>query len=612
MSFTDSQSQVLQNNGSASYPDVINNPSNPQNSTLNVNGQGSGISKGVQDTIDSWINNSFSGNQIDSKNGSSTLPGLSNNDRSLVNNSNDNFYDGSNKDSLTGGQDTLVGGSNVSQLTQDSSNSNGRSPSSNSAPTKSISSSTPTASNSGSGNVYYVSLDGSDDNPGTSDKPWKSLNYAVGENSAVKAGDTILVQPGTYSELVTLGKSGNSQLGDITLKANGDVTLRDPDPVNGGFREGVIQSVGQGNWVIDGFRIEDASWAGISVRDANNITIQNNHTYNTGSSGIIAMPDSYFGGGEEQVTSKNIKVLNNTVEKANVKWQGGIGDDFNPFKTQESLSIWGVDGFEVANNIVKDGTREGIDIKTGSRNGSVHNNYVTGQATISGTYQGYQGGPAIYVDGFSSNTFNVDVYNNVITDNFGDGILIADEVPDQGDVSDIRVYNNVIYGNGIQGVNSGRGIGVISNVRDVEIFNNTVVKNVEAIEVDGSSFVAGGYKPTDIVIRNNIFTDSTYRNGLIEDAGNLTLDNNLFSNKYEDLYEGGTGIDNLSANNNTKVQSAGFVNLSGNDFHLTSASPAIDTGSSAIGQYAQRDKDGVQRPQGAGTDIGAYEYVSRG
>ncbi|GAA6618341.1 choice-of-anchor Q domain-containing protein [Scytonema sp. NUACC26] len=610
MSFTNSQSQVLQNNVLASYPDVITNPSNPQNPTLNMNGQGSGISKGVQETIDSWTNNGFSGNQIDGNNGSSTLPGLSNNDRSLVNNGNDNLYDGSNKDPLTGGQDTLVGDSNVSQLTQDSSNSSGTSPSSNSAPTESISSSTPTASNSGT--VYYVSPDGSDDNPGTSDKPWKSVNYAVGENSAVEAGDTILVQPGTYSELVTLGKSGNSELGDITLKANGDVTLRDPDPVNGGFREGVIQSVGKGNWVIDGFRIEDTSWAGISVRDANNITIQNNHTYNTGSSGIIAMPDSYFGGGEEQVTSKNIKVLNNTVEKANARWQGSRGDGSDdPLKTQESLSIWGVDGFEVANNTVKDGTREGIDIKTGSRNGSVHDNYVTGQASISGTNQGYQGGPAIYVDGFSSDTFNVDVYNNVITDNVGDGIVIADEVPNQGDVSDIRVYNNLIYGNGLQGVNSGRGIGVISNVRDVEIVNNTVVKNVEAIEVDGSSYVAGGYKPTDIVIRNNIFTDSTYRNGLIEDAGNLTLDNNLFSNKYENLYEGGTGIDNLSANNNTKVQSAGFVNSSGNDFHLTSASPAIDTGSSAIGQYAQRDKDGVQRPQGAGTDIGAYEYASR-
>ncbi|NMG05482.1 choice-of-anchor Q domain-containing protein [Brasilonema sp. UFV-L1] len=629
MNFTDCQSQPLQSNTSIQpISDVITNNSNSQNSTLNVNGDSGGTSKGIQDTIDSWTNKNFSGqnSQIDGSSGSSTVLGISNDDQSLVNNGNNNLSS-SNGDSLTGGQDTLVGDSNGNTEDLTNSGATSSSPSSSLTPT-SVSSSTPSANNSGT--VYYVSQDGSDDNPGTIDKPWKSINYAVGENSVIKAGDTVLVQPGTYSELVTLGKSGNSESGDIILKANGDVTLRDPDPINGGFREGVIQSVGKSNWVIDGFRIEDTSWAGISMRDASDITIQNNYTYNTGSSGIIAMPDTYFGGGEEQVTSKNIKVLNNTIENANARWQGGRGDD--PLKTQESLSIWGVDGFEVANNTLKGGTREGIDIKTGSRNGSVHGNYVTGQATISGTNQGYEGGPAIYVDGFSSNTFNVDVYNNVVTDNFGDGIVVADEVPNQGDVSDIRVYNNVVYGNGLQGVNSGRGIGVMSNVRDVEIFNNTVVNNVEAIEVDGSSYVAGGYKPTDIAIRNNIFTDSTYRNGLIEDTGNLTLENNLFSNKYENLYEGGTGIDNLSANNNTKVESAGFVSFSGyetlygreigsnnqnpnnntnaNDFHLTSASPAIDAGSSAIGQYAQADKDGVQRPQGAGIDIGAYEYSS--
>ncbi|NJM69357.1 MAG: DUF5123 domain-containing protein [Scytonema sp. RU_4_4] len=611
MNFTDCQSQALQSNTSAQQiPDVITNGSNSQNSTLNVNGDSSGISKGVQDTIDSWTNNSSSGQntQIDGNNGSSTLLGLSSNDQSLVNNGNDNLSSSSNGDTLTGGQDTLVGDSNVN--TQDFSSGTSSSPSSSATPT-SVSSSTPAANNSGT--VYYISPDGSDDNPGTSDKPWKTINYAVGENSVVKSGDTIMVQPGTYNELITLGKSGSSESGHITLKANGDVTLSDPDPVNGGFREGVIQSAGKGYWVIDGFHIENTSWAGISLRDADNMIVQNNHTYNTGSSGIIVMPDSYFEGGEAEVTSKNIKVLNNTVEKANSRWQGGGGDNsiYDPLGTQESLSIWGVDGFEVANNVVKEGTREGIDIKTGSRNGSVHDNYVTGQASISGTYQGYQGGPAIYIDGNRSASFNIDVYNNVVTGNTADGIVIADEVPEQGDVSDVRVYNNIVYGNGQQGVNPGQGIAVSSNVRNVEIINNTVFNNVQAFNIDGTGYkVTGGYKPTDIVVRNNIFADSTYRNGLIEDAGNVTLDSNLFTSEFEKLYEGGSGIDNLNANNNTEVESVEFVNSNSNDFHLTSTSPAIDIGSSAIDEYAQFDKDGKARNQDAGTDIGAYEYSS--
>ncbi|WP_414582785.1 right-handed parallel beta-helix repeat-containing protein [Scytonema sp. PCC 10023] len=604
MSFTDSQSQALQPNALTQIPDVITNRSNPQNSTLTANREGTIVDcKGLQDIIGSWTNNSSSGKDIgiDGNTQSGTLFGFSSNDQSLINNGNDNLNSGSNADLLIGdqGKDTLVGDSDVDQFTQDSSNLGSGSPALRAAPT---------ATDNNSGTVYYVSPDGSDDNPGTSDKPWKSINYAVSEDSAIKAGDTILVQPGTYTELVTLGKSG-SESGNITLKANGDVTVRDPDPIEGGFREGVIQSVGKGHWVIDGFRIEDTSWAGISLRDSNDITVQNNHTYNTGSSGIIAMPDSYFEGGEAEVTSKNIKVLNNTVEQANSRWKGGTGDNSisDPLGTQESLSIWGVDGFEVANNTVKDGTREGIDIKTGSRNGSVHDNYITGQASISGTYQGYQGGPALYIEANRSNSFNIDVYNNVVTGNVADGIVVADEVTDKGDLSDVRVYNNLVYGNGQEGVNPGRGIAVTSNVRNVEILNNTVANNVQAFDIDGSGYFGGGYKPTDVVLRNNIFADSTYRNGLIEDAGNVTLDNNLFTDKYENLYEGGTGIDNLNANNNTKVASVGFVNSGGNDYHLTSGSAAIDTGSSEIGQYAQRDKDGVERPQGAGVDIGAYE-----
>jgi len=470
--------------------------------------------------------------------------------------------------------------------------------SSSSVPTTPVSIASP---GNNSGAAYYVSTNGSDDNPGTSDQPWKTVNYAVNKD-IVKAGDTILVQPGTYTELITLGKSG-SESGNITLKANGNVTLRDPDPINGGFGEGVIQSTGVGYWNIDGFRIENSSWAGISLSDANNMIVQNNHTYETGASGIIVKPGKYFDGGDAEVTSKNIKVLNNTVERANWRWHGN-GDSNG---TQEALSIWGVDGFEVANNTLKEGNREGIDAKTGSRNGSIHDNSITGVALVEGTPQGYRGGAAIYVDGGRANSFKIDVYNNVVFNNTADGIVIADETPNQGDVSGIRVYNNLISGNGIQGVNGGQGITVTSNVRDVEIVNNTVAKNVQAIVIDASDYT-GGYKAHDILVRNNIFADSSYRNGFMEDVDNLTLDHNLFTDKFEKLYDVGSGLGNLKASNNSKVGSVGFVNLDGKNFHLTSASSAIDTGSPDIGEYAHIDKDGKQRKQGAGVDIGAYEH----
>jgi len=451
--------------------------------------------------------------------------------------------------------------------------------------------------------TYYVSPSGNNNNPGTKAQPWKDISYATSQDSPVQAGDTILVQSGTYKETVTLEKSGNNQQGHITLKADGNVILRDPQPNQGGFREGVIQSAGKGYWVIDGFRIENTSWAGIALRDAHHMVVQNNHTDNTGASGIIVMPDKFFGGGEAEVTSSDIKILNNIVERANWKWQTA-NDTGAP---QEALTIWGVDGFEVAGNLVKDTAKEGIDIKTGSRNGSIHGNRVTRTALISGTPAGYRGGPAIYVDGNRADTFNIAIYNNIVHDNTSSGIVIADEVVEVGDVSDIRVYNNVIYDNGQLGVNAGVGISVRHNVEDVDIINNTLFGNVQAFLIDGAS-ASGNPELEDILIRNNIFADSVFRNGFIDSAEDITIDNNLFTDDFDVLYQIGAVTDLQDSANDT-VAAVGFVDAQNQDFRLSASSAAIDSGSSQIGNYAQTDLNGVLRPNGAGVDQGAYEFL---
>ncbi|MCJ8282431.1 MAG: right-handed parallel beta-helix repeat-containing protein [Rivularia sp. ALOHA_DT_140] len=365
----------------------------------------------------------------------------------------------------------------------------------------------------------------------------------------------------------------------------------------------MIQSANQGHWIIDGFRIENTSWAGISLRDANNMIVQNNHTFETGASGIIVLPESYYEGGDAEVTSKDIKVLDNKIERANWRWTGR-GDTRG---TQEALSIWGVDGFEVANNIVKEGKREGIDVKTGSRNGSVHNNTVTGVAQVSGTPGGYNGGPAIYVDGNRADTFNFYIYTNLVYKNIADGIVVADEVPEQGDVKDVRVYNNVVYGNGKLGVNGGVGVMVTSNVSDVELINNTVADNIQSIVIDGTDFTKGD-KTTEVKVRNNIFADAIFSNGLIEDADDVVLDNNLFTDSFEELYKGGEGLKNLKETNNIKVESAGFLNSKNNDYRLSSDSQAVNTGSDKIPDYLATDKDGNKRNEDDAPDIGAYEY----
>ena len=236
---------------------------------------------------------------------------------------------------------------------------------------------------------------------------------------------------------------------------------------------------------------------------------------------------------------------------------------------------------------------------------------MTGVAKVSGTPGGYNGGPAIYVDGNRADSFNIDIYNNVVYGNTSEGITIGDEEPNQGDVKDVRVYNNVVYGNGKLGVNGGAGIMVTSNVSDVEIINNTVANNVQAIVIDGTDFTKGN-KTSDVVVRNNIFADSIFRNGLIEDADNVVLDNNLFTNEFEELYQGGSGLKNFKETNNIEVESVGFLDSKGKDYYLSSDSPAINKGSDAIPNYASIDKDGKKRNQDDAPDIGAYEYRTSG
>ena len=50
-----------------------------------------------------------------------------------------------------------------------------------------------------------------------------------------------------------------------------------------------------------------------------------------------------------------------------------------------------------------------------------------------------------------------------------------------------------------------------------------------------------------------------------------------------------------------------FANWAEGDYHLMFDSPAIDAGTLEL--FASTDKDGYDRPQGHGVDIGAYEYV---
>ena len=79
--------------------------------------------------------------------------------------------------------------------------------------------------------TYYVAITGFDTNPGTSSFPFRNIQQCA---SVMVAGDTCLIQSGTYREIITPTNSGSSGL-PITFRAdtNATVVVSGTTPISG-------------------------------------------------------------------------------------------------------------------------------------------------------------------------------------------------------------------------------------------------------------------------------------------------------------------------------------------------------------------------------------------
>ncbi len=64
--------------------------------------------------------------------------------------------------------------------------------------------------------IYYVSTVGNDDNPGTMDQPWRTIQHAA---ETVAAGETVYIRGGVYNEQVFTANSGSINEGYIVFAA---------------------------------------------------------------------------------------------------------------------------------------------------------------------------------------------------------------------------------------------------------------------------------------------------------------------------------------------------------------------------------------------------------
>ena len=156
-----------------------------------------------------------------------------------------------------------------------------------------------------------------------------------------------------------------------------------------------------------------------------------------------------------------------------------------------------------------------------------------------------------------------------------------------------RIIGNVIYANNDVGISA-------TGTARPEVINNTIYNHNSASPLaEGVRFGQDGEISSGVVL-NNIIVHNAY--GLVAKFGrHLTGNdyNDIWGNLRSDYIGFKKGVHDISAN-------PLFVNVDTGDFHLQAGSPCIDKAETA--NAPARDIDGIQRPQGQASDMGAYEY----
>lgn len=342
------------------------------------------------------------------------------------------------------------------------------------------------------GAIYHVATSGNDSTGnGSQASPWRTIGHA---SAMVKAGDTVLVHAGTYSESIVLSVGG-TQSSPITFIPNpgdaviisgggsGYVGFRIPTGCNyntikgftiQGYQYGVILGSDDGNFVegcvIDGNTIQNITTQGIFVQGARAMTIQNNKFLNpniTVGEDNDAIAFAYSGNASDGYH----KILNNVIDgRPNGGWWDGIGG--GGF-TMNAMHRGLAHDSEVAFNLIIGVQDDCIETECAGVNNRIHHNILIGSwnngisavpITVGPTYiyrnlvldcgQGcvkIGSGDAGYAGYLSVGTQYW--YQNTFVNRTGEGAILV--YGDDPHIQNLVMYNNIIQGSIAVGTPSG-------------------------------------------------------------------------------------------------------------------------------------------------------------
>ena len=360
--------------------------------------------------------------------------------------------------------------------------------------------------------------------------------------NAVAPGDTVTVRAGTYAGF-NLSTDGTASA-RITFTAEPGVLIDRALASNGSG----INLEGADYVTVEGFRVIGMPVVGIRSIDNTGAWIRNNTLENNGSWGVFAA------------------------------WSEAI---------------------VVEGNIAADSPGYGIYLTNSADNPVVRGNRVSGNRVsgihLAGNLAGGNG------DGVITGAL---VEGNTVSDNGRDGgASIAFDGAQNGVVRNNLVFNAHAWGLQFYGVTGATGAR-----------NNLAVNNTVIGAADGQWAVRISHASTGVVLLNNILLSDNPAAGTIDIDNDSLLgfnsDYNILGNNFRDddssysLIRWQT-IRNVDRHSDGATKAELFVDLVGQDYHLSLTSPAIDAGSGA--DAPATDLEGRSRPQGAGVDIGALE-----
>src|SRR5437867_3981770 len=418
--------------------------------------------------------------------------------------------------------------------------------------------------------TYYVSASGGGDgNAGTSDAAaFKTLQKAA---DTVRAGDTVIVRAGTYPAGMNLfGHAGGTAAAPISFLADPGATITRSATSGTNATMAAVNLESTGGWfVVAGFTITDANQttqrAGVRVASSPHCVVRDNTIDGPYDGIFVSRSDDVLV--EDNVTRNSYGehgiYVNGSADYV-IRGNEAYGNPWNGIHTNvmDGVNQTNTGGL-VEDNVVHDNGLAGMDF-TGMGDALVRNNLVYGNGRHAVVLQNSNQNPTVACH-------DVAFVNNTLDARGGSSAWAIQ-------ISAIDAQPS--------------GTGVTGNDQGVTIFNNVLIGNTAA----GNGAVgdlSGTVSPT---LRSdyNVVVDA-FRTG----GTQRTLAS----------WRTATGQD---ANSVISSATALFVNAAAADYHLKAGAPALDFGVAGFnGQDAPAaDFEGDARPQGAGWDVGAYEFDS--